>query len=121
MQAGRRRARAEQADALAAGVAHAAVDDAVGTRCAQPGAESPRCGVVVGIVLAFESSTQARRDFPLICNANGRTVVLPPAAAERVPLSKSSAMIVPSSVGCAICTCPSTPPGKTSSPDASIS
>ena len=48
------------------------------------------------------------------------TSVLPPNAAERVPLSKSSAMTMPAPDGWAKCTWLSMPPGSTSWPVASI-
>ncbi len=47
---------------------------------------------------------------------NGITSVLPPKAAARVPLSKSSAMTMPGPLGWAKCTWLSMPPGSTSRP-----
>ncbi len=51
--------------------------------------------------------------------AKGSTMVLPPNAAARVPLSKSSAIVMPGPEGCAKCTWLSMPPGSTSRPVAS--
>src|SRR5258705_733238 len=51
---------------------------------------------------------------------NGSTVVLPPKAAARVPLSKSSAMTMPGPLGCDKWTWLSMPPGRTSRPLASM-
>ena len=51
---------------------------------------------------------------------NGSTVVLPPNAAERVPLAKSSAITTSGPDGWAKCTWLSMPPGRTSLPVASM-
>ena len=51
--------------------------------------------------------------------AKGSTIVLPPNAAARVPLSKSSAITMPGPDGCERCTWLSMPPGSTSLPVAS--
>ena len=48
-------------------------------------------------------------------------VVVPPAAAARLPLSKSSQKTEPSAVSWSKCTCASMPPGTAISPVASIS
>ena len=53
---------------------------------------------------------------PFCCRQNGSTMVLPPNAAERVPVSKSSAMTMPGPEGWARCTWLSMPPGSTSLP-----
>ncbi len=53
--------------------------------------------------------------------ANGMTVVLPPHAAEIVPLRKSSAHTAPRYSGCSRWQWLSMPPGSTSLPAASIS
>jgi hypothetical protein len=65
--------------------------------------------------------TLARRLMPRGCSANGKTVVLPPAIAARVPEKKSSAIFRPAAAGWARCTWLSMPPGITIRPDASIS
>ena len=63
----------------------------------------------------------AQRLSPFCCSAKGSTMVLPPNAAERVPLAKSSAITMPGPEGWAMWTWLSMPPGSTSSPVASIS
>jgi hypothetical protein len=55
------------------------------------------------------------------CAAKGMTVVVPPQAAERVPVSKSSAMRAGGGIGWSRWQCASTPPGVTVRPAASIS
>ena len=51
--------------------------------------------------------------------AKSMTDVVPPTAAARVPVSKSSELTVPPNGSC-MCTCGSIPPGMTSLPAASI-
>src|SRR6516164_455412 len=58
---------------------------------------------------------------PRYCAANGMTVVVPPQAAERVAVKKSSAVITPIEDRCSMWQWLSTPPGVTMRPSASIS
>ena len=58
-------------------------------------------------------------DSPLYCTAKSMIVVVPPKAAARVPVKKSSDDCVPPN-GNSMCVCGSMPPGITSFPAASI-
>ena len=51
--------------------------------------------------------------------ANVMTLVVPPASAEVLPVTKVSSSVPPSSRNCSIWQCVSTPPGITSIPSAS--
>src|SRR5215467_8014053 len=69
--------------------------------------------------LACHVSSVSRSEAPLACTAKSTREVVPPQAAARVPVSKSSAEKVPPN-GMSRCVCTSMPPGMTYLPVASI-
>ena len=82
-----------------------------------------KADVDVALPLRFSAVLleHSRNDVPLTWSANGRTQVLPPAAAAAVPEAKSSAGLMSGPAGWAKWTWLSIPPGKTRRPEASIS
>ena len=66
----------------------------------------------------IQPSNAGKRPSPKFWMAKSTTVVVPPWAAAMVPLSKSSAEVVPPN-GMSRCVCTSMPPGITSLPEAS--
>ena len=68
--------------------------------------------------LAIQVSSRSRTSSPAACTAKSMIVVVPPQAAARVPVSKSSEATVPPK-GSSMWVWPSTPPGTTSLPVAS--
>src|SRR5215469_2691360 len=69
--------------------------------------------------LACQASSVSRSEAPLACTAKSTSEVVPPQAAARVPVSKSSAENVPPN-GMSRWVCTSIPPGMTYLPVASI-
>src|SRR5215471_7530017 len=69
--------------------------------------------------LARQASSVSRSEAPLACTAKSTSEVVPPQAAARVPVSKSSAENVPPN-GMSRWVCTSIPPGMTYLPVASI-
>lgn len=69
--------------------------------------------------LAYQASSPSRRDLPTLWIAKSTMVVVPPQAAARVPVSKVSAAYVPPN-GISMWVWPSTPPGMTYLPVASM-